>query len=74
MLNYEQISKSAILVSADKGKIISEYYQYWLIQKFNLSVIIGQYEKMIIDCTLGDFPKKHLFSMNEFRIITYNLS
>ena len=61
MLNYEQISKSAILVSADKGKIISEYYQYWPIQKFNLSVIIGQYEKIIIDRTLGDFPKKNIY-------------
>ena len=48
-------------VSANKEKNISEYYWYRPIQKFNLSVIIGQYEKIIIDRTLGDFPKKPIY-------------
>ena len=43
-----------LLVSADKEKIISVYYRYRPIRKFNLSVIIGigRYEKMLIDRTL----------------------
>ena len=39
-------------VSADKQKIISVFYRYRPIRKLNLSVLIGRYEKKLIDRTL----------------------
>ena len=62
MLNYVQISKSSISVSADMERIISEYYRYRPIQKFNLLVIIGigRYEKMLIDRTLYESRMKNI--------------
>ena len=51
-------------VSANKEKIISEYYRHWPIRKFNLSVIIGigQYEEMLIDRTQTCESSKVLLS------------